>query len=312
MKSDAYYIAELEDKILETIFNYMKDIPRPYSLVLSGGFDSGLLAALLKPEFVYSINFPYGPRYDESRYRDAIIKHLDLKNVTIITFTKKEFLPNLREAVKIMEKPVSHFSLAPLNLLMKRVGNGSNVISGEGPDEYLGGYARYIVFDELYKLYTIPELRNYKNIIPQVLGFNNLIERYGEMMQYDASTYYYALIPFMPFLGKLGKMDMEQGVIEIMEQKLAKAHGINLHYPYINPVFAEYCYALPDHLKVRNGITKWAFRQICKKYLPEMMWDRSKMGGPVAPVNHWLRNQSDNEFDKTLYLKKQEEILNEK
>jgi len=82
-----------------------------------------------------------------------------------------------------------------------------------------------------------------------------------------------------------------------------------LHYPYINDQLAEYCYRLPDHLKIRNGVTKWGFRQICKKYLPAMMMDRVKMGGPVFPVNKAMGWVVEGGYDKTIYLAKQIEIL---
>jgi len=314
MKSDQYYIAELENKILEVVYEQTKNIPRPWGLILSGGFDSGLLASITKPDYVYSISFPYGPKYDEGRYRDAIIQNLGIKNVNVITFKGEDFLPNLKEGVAIMGEPISHFSLAPFNLLMKKLGKGSNVLSGEGPDEYLGGYARQIIFDELNNLYAIPELIAYHQTIDKVIGKqNDLIMKYGEMMGYQKQKVGEYLDLPLPLQGAIGKMDMELGVIEKMEQKLANAHGVTLHYPYINHAFAEYCYMLPDHLKIRNGVTKWAFREICKKYLPEMMWNRSKMGGPVAPVNNWIAvNPGDGDFGKSAYIELQKEILNEK
>ena len=89
---------------------------------------------------------------------------------------------------------------------------------------------------------------------------------------------------------------------------MAKKFKVNLHYPYINDEFAKYCYALPDKMKIRNGITKWGFRQICSKYLPAMMMNRSKMGGPVAPVNKFMGWDLD-PFDKSKYIEKQKELL---
>lgn len=318
--NDQYQIDVLEDKILETVGNYVeKNVKRPFGIFLSGGFDSGLLAAITKPDFVFSVRFPYGIKYDESRYADAIIKHLGLQSkTTIITPTKEDFEKYFPEAVKAMGEPVPHFSLVPLYIAMKMVADRVeetkcvDILSGEGPDEYLGGYARQIIFDELKKLYEIPELRNYHGMIEKVTG-TNLVRQYGEMMGYPSDLIEKYTIDFYengyPLQGAIGKMDMELGVIEKMEQKLAKANGINLHYPYINEGFAEYCYKLADDLKIRDGVTKWAFRQICKKYLPEFIMDRAKMGGPVFPVNlqmDWMKN---GEFNKTRYILEQERIL---
>lgn len=310
MENDVYYISELEDKILDTIYRNMKYVQRPFGCLFSGGFDSGLLAAITHPDYIFRVKFPYGVQYDESRYSDAIIKHLGLQNVIDITITKELFNENFIDAVQTMGEPTTHFSLVPLYILMKEVAKHCKiVISGEGPDEYLGGYARYIIFDELKKMYRIPELRNYHPTINKALGIarDDFLRVYGNMMGYKPLDIARHDHEQYPMLGSFGKMDMDLGCIEKMEQKMAKNYDINLIYPYITNEFAEYCYRLPDNLKVRDGVTKWAFRQICKKYLPEFVMERSKMGGPVAPVNEWLGVEDI--FNKATYIKKQKEIL---
>lgn len=323
-RDDAYYLAELEDKLIQTVSAYVKSIPRPFSVLLSGGFDSGLLAALTKPDFVFNVRFDGETAGDESWYADAIIDHLKLKSKTIVyTITKEELIKNAPDAIKAMGEPVTHFSVVPFYMTMRFIadfmqkrGLDTNVLSGEGPDEYLGGYARQIIFDELNKLYRIPELRGYHSMIDKILGFfyadRNVAwaNKYGEFMGYEGvKALKFGHFDY-PLQGILGKMDMELGVIEKMEQKMAKTAGVSLHYPYINNSLAGYCYQLPDSLKIRDGVTKWGFRQICKKYLPEIMWDRSKVGGPVAPINSWLFNKSG--YDKAEWLAYQEEILREK
>lgn len=311
----------LERKIINMVENYVKNVPRPFGLFLSGGFDSGLLAALTRPDSVFRVKFPYGSKYDESIYADSIIDHLGLNNVNIIEPTKEDFEINFPKAVKVMGEPVSHFSLVPLYMLFKKVSESGvgHILSGEGPDEYLGGYARQIIVDELRKIYSIPELRNYSNFIDgfikldQSIDQGQLIWRYGEIMGYDPSKVidYYQLHREgkYPLQGIIGKMDMELGVVEKMEQKLARHFGVTLHYPYINDEFAEFCYQLPDNLKIRNGVTKWAFKKLSLRYLPETMADRPKMGGPVFPVNKLMDWMEYGEFDKTIYIRKQKEIL---
>lgn len=304
---------ELEKKITDTVNSYMSKVKKPYAILLSGGLDSGLLAALTNPSFVYSVEFAED-KYSERDYRNDIIKYLDLgSKANYFLITKESFERNFEDAVKVMGEIVPHFSLVPLYILMKNLNKLGikDVLSGEGPDEYLGGYARQIIFDELLKLYSIPELENYEPTIRKVIG-DDLIKSYGKIIGYDS----FDVIKYSnlyrenqyPLQGVIGKMDMELGVIEKMEQKLANHFGITLHYPYINDDFAEYCYHLPDNLKIRGGITKWAFRQICSNYLPSSVINRKKMGGPVAPVGLWL-NSNGNEFDKTEYIKRQKEIL---
>ena len=306
---DKYLLAELEDKIIDTVNSYVIKVPRPFGAVMSGGFDSGLLCALTKPDYLFRVKFPYGTKFDESIYADAILKHLGMEGkMTEIEITSENFKENFEPAVKVMGETTTHFSLVPLYIMFKtmREHGMKDVLSGEGPDEYLGGYARQIIFDELNKLYQIPELRNYQGMIDRMFG-GDLVAKYFEFMNYKGE-----LTPLLkesyPLQGAIGKMDMEFGHIEKMEQKMANHFGINFHYPYINEELAEYCYKLPDSLKIRDGVTKWGFRQICMKYLPEIMRDRSKIGGPVAPVNRLMDWKLD-DFDKSEYLKAQKKIL---
>lgn len=320
--NDRYHIAKLENEIINTVYGLVKNIPRPFGVFLSGGFDSGLLAALTKPDFVFTVRFNKGPKYDESWYADAIIDYLRLRSRTIVVEVgKSDFEENAEAAIKAYGKPITHFSLVPFYILtkvaanhFKSLGCEPHVLSGEGPDEYLGGYARYIIFDRLQRLYEEPELINYTETIDRVLKDNPLV-KYMEFMGYTGArvdelttTDKLSKMDAYPFLGKLGAMDMWLGEIEKMEQAMAKANGLHLHYPYIEPSFQEYCFRLPDNLKVRDGVTKWAFREVCKKYLPQEVWNRSKMGGPVAPINHWLGG-AESEFSKEVWIQYQNKVL---
>lgn len=309
-----YLLNELEEKILDTVSSYLetnKLITGNYSILMSGGFDSGLLAAITKPKLAFRIKFPYGAKFDETRYAEAISKHLNIRLVDI-EITPEIFKRNFEEAVKVYGEVTPHFSLVPLYILMKKLKEYGeiDVLSGEGPDEYLGGYARQIIFDELKKLYEIPELRNYHGLINKTLGVyqgqDSLSLKYQEFMGYPG---YPAGLEEYPLQGKIGKMDMELGHIEKMEQKFANHFGIKLHYPYINEDLAEYCYKLPDDMKIKDGRTKVAFKEIAMKYLPEIMRNRTKMGGPVAPVNKLMGWDNMGDFGKEKYIEKQKEIL---
>lgn len=273
------------------------------------------------------MRFDYGPKYDEFRYAKSIVEHLGLQDVwTVIDVTPEMFKESLDKAIKIYGKSTTHFSLVPLYILMKTINEEKGdvtILSGEGPDEYLGGYARQIIFDEILKWYSIPELRNYHGLIDRIF---HGIDTCGVDKKLSLAAIYVQLLGYgvdrsikwidknmgkgYPFHGLIGKMDMELGHIEEMEQVMAKAFNVNLIYPYIDDKFAEYCYYLPDNLKIRNGVTKWAFKEVAHRYLPETLRGRNKMGGPVFPVNRVMGWDKDGEFNKQEYLKYQERILN--
>ena len=132
---------DLEYIIRKGVKEYMKKVKRPYALFLSGGLDSAFLAYLIKPDIVLTCRFPYGKKYDEYSDSRKIVKHLGLKQITI-TPTRRDFYKYLPDALR-MFKPTTHFSLIPLFMLFNKadeLGFG-HIISAEGPDEYLGGYA---------------------------------------------------------------------------------------------------------------------------------------------------------------------------
>src|SRR3990167_6576053 len=71
-----------EQKIInkfERLLKKIKPPKRPFGMFVSGGIDSALLAALLKPDVIFTARFPFGPKYDEYEYTLATVKHLGLE-----------------------------------------------------------------------------------------------------------------------------------------------------------------------------------------------------------------------------------------
>ena len=129
---------KLERLVRESVERTVGSLKRPFGLFLSGGVDSGLLAALSKPDVVFTCRFPYGPQFDEFDSAEATARHLGLEMV-VVEPTKEDFFRYLPEALKMFEK-TTHFSLVPLYMLFKAAKERgiTTILSGEGPDEYLG------------------------------------------------------------------------------------------------------------------------------------------------------------------------------
>lgn len=301
---------QLEKLLKESVEKTIANIPRPFGLLLSGGVDSGLLAALAKPDVVFTCKFPFGEKYDEFAHAELVAKHLGIKH-EVIEVTKEDFFKYLPEALA-MYKPTTHFSLVPLYLVFKKAKEMgiTHLLSGEGPDEYLGGYTSYSIITHEQRLYAQEEFKNYKSLLDRYLGTPK--ERLAKILNKPVEDLNPHWDKYENLLSKIGYTDLQIRGIEEMELALSKGHGINLVYPYMTPEVAEFCFTkIPDKYKIKGFTTKYIEKKIAEKYIPkEVVWRKNKMGGPVAPVGLWLN--PENEFDKTKYLELQRDICQKK
>ena len=295
---------QLEKLVKKEVSLLLIKIERPFGVLLSGGIDSGLLAALTKPDYVFTCRFPYGKKYDEFKYSRMTAKHLGLKQI-VITPTKKDFFKYLPQALKLY-KPTTHFSLVPLYMIFKKAKEYvDRILSAEGPDEYLGGYTAYSFITHEQKLYQKPELKNYKSMLDKYLG--SPIERYARIINQPVKSIKPYWGKYKNLLSKMGYCDLKLRGIEEMEMALAKGLKIELLYPFMAKKIEEFCFRVPDEYKIKDFTTKYIWRKITEKYLPkEVVWRKNKMGGPIAPVGKWLGEKD--EFGKIKYLKLQNVI----
>jgi asparagine synthase (glutamine-hydrolysing) len=126
-------------------------------VLLSGGVDSALVAAIAQKHSAYSLKaFTVGfddvdDAADETRDAAETAAYLGMEHLTA-RMGFDDFFETLQECIGIVEEPLATTSIVPMHYLSKLAGSHVKVVmSGQGADELLGGYGRYQI--ELYQQY---------------------------------------------------------------------------------------------------------------------------------------------------------------
>jgi asparagine synthase (glutamine-hydrolysing) len=145
-------LKDTPDEIAEQIGDLLHDAVRlrlradvPVGCYLSGGLDSSGLTAKVVRDFNSNVK-TFGIRFqetafDEGPHQNLMVKHLKVNHHEMLA-TNRLIAESFPDVIRHCEKPILRTAPAPLFLLSKLV-NESNikvVLTGEGADEFFGGY----------------------------------------------------------------------------------------------------------------------------------------------------------------------------
>ncbi len=134
--------AQLETVLDDSVKHHMlSDVE--VGAFLSGGVDSGYLAAASGADQAFTVGFDEGNRYNEVEKAAQVARAAGLKHhVKIIS--KEEFWNSLPDVMYHMDEPSGDASAVALYFLAQEAAKHVKVVlSGEGADELFGGYNIY-------------------------------------------------------------------------------------------------------------------------------------------------------------------------
>lgn len=138
--------AELKGLLMDAVRRQLRaDVP--VGILLSGGLDSSLVAAMavrcasIRVK-TFTIRFPAHPRFDEGPYARLVANHLGTEHTELVAEPASlELLPRL---ARQYDEPISDSSMIPTYLVSRLVREQAKVaLGGDGGDELFGGYRHY-------------------------------------------------------------------------------------------------------------------------------------------------------------------------
>jgi asparagine synthase (glutamine-hydrolysing) len=142
--------AELEDELRALLMDavhrqLIADVP--VGILLSGGVDSSLVAALATqvsshPVRTFTVSFPGYGAYDESAYANRVAMHLGTNHLELEA--RPTAVTLLADLARQYDEPLADSSILPTYLVSRLVREHCTVaLGGDGGDELFGGYLHY-------------------------------------------------------------------------------------------------------------------------------------------------------------------------
>jgi asparagine synthase (glutamine-hydrolysing) len=266
--------------------------------------------------------------FDETPYALMVAKHLRTEHQSEI-LSVDELMDLIPEMIQSFDEPFfdsSAFpSIAVARLARKKV---SVVLTGDGGDEFFGGYHYYKIIGQMNSLYALPNFvnavaRQMIGLIPshkfqlltQALEMRNSSELYSFLrsIQKDFPTtvndatkqttssmmeYYLGQFKELRSLGvKLDPVSeaMRMDALNILpDEYLTKVdlatmgQSLEARNPFLDHELVEWAVQLPIDVKIKAGISKKVLRDAGRELLPPTILHGKKKGF-VVPIDRWLR-----------------------
>lgn len=314
--------------ILDQAVNIRMIADVPFGAFLSGGIDSSAIVGLMsrhsaQPVKTFSVGFAEA-RYSELSYAKTIAEQFKTDHHELVV-SQEHLMQHLPDLARFRDAPVAEPSDIPIYLLAKEARKTVKmVLTGEGSDEFLGGYPKHVYERYAGWYQTIPgtvrrglleplvqslpyRFRRAKTAIVN-LGLDHFEERmprwFGALSDAErknlvtlsqpvnrAGEVQFDTSPANSSLRRILYFDQTSWLPDnLLERgdRMTMAASLEARMPFMDHELAAFVSSLPDKYRVRGHTTKWILREAMKRLLPSAILQRPKVGFRV-PVNEWFQ-----------------------
>jgi asparagine synthase (glutamine-hydrolysing) len=256
---------------------------------LSGGFDSAAIVALASNHGgslkTFSLAFE-GDTTSELPRAAAMAKHFGAAHHEIVV-APREVMADLAALVASRDAPSCRpYDLAYWRLSGEAARTVRVVLTGDGGDEILGGYRRYLAGPFAARFGSPPAV-----LAPLAQPLLSTL-RNGQSKAASADRPPFDADPRSSRLRRALYFDQVSSLPDhLLERndRAAAAFGIEARMPYLDDRLAEYVSGLPDEQRVRGLETKRILRHAVRGLIPKELAVRK--GGFRIPMRDWLRKE---------------------
>lgn len=285
---------------------------------LSSGIDSSYLVSLARPDKTYTVGYE-NRKYSEIEYAKDLTDRLGIQNISS-QISKEDYMKAINDVYYHMDEPTTDACSIAVYFLSKLASKDVKVVlSGEGADEFFGGYNSYD--DHPYTklpLWIRKIVAGICKILPKNRYTRYLMRRGLSLeegyVSINRNFYDDELDDVLKYKGYLKNKEIVKGTyleyknenelnkklaidirywladnILLIVDKMTMAFSIESRVPFTDVEVFKLASKLPKEYKVRNKMTKAALRDAAKKDIPNESYKKKKLGFPV-PIREWIKD----------------------
>jgi asparagine synthase (glutamine-hydrolysing) len=320
-------IDELAGLLQDSVKNQLvADVP--IGVLLSGGVDSSLIAAMASKVNTkiktFTVKFPDNNSYDESNHAKLIANYFKTEHIELEANSASVDL--LEILAKQFDEPMADSSMIPTFLVSKLIKEHCTVaLGGDGGDELFGGYNSYnlllkiknqfenipIEFRKVVAQYSARLLpigfrgRNYlqygkTNFDTELPIFSSLFDKESRRKlinlnpDISAESIWQNRVVFdTDIIQRITRTDFSNYLADDILVKVDRSSMLNsleIRAPFLDYKIIEFAFKkVPSNLKVTKNEKKILLKHLCKRILPNN-FDLKRKQGFSVPLSKWINH----------------------